>query len=154
MVPAPNLMETIAMLRTKVLAGLLAMCLVAPTWFAYAAADPDEQTRIEQDQAPGGQAERPARRGRQRDRERDEDESERENALAVVREAGIKGDENNGPKVGEEAPDFSLQPLKFYEFGIDDAAITQENAGELYKPVRLSAFRDKKPVALIFGSYT
>ncbi len=40
------------------------------------------------------------------------------------------------PKAGDEAPDFELCDL----------------SGE--NPVRLSAFRDKKPVALIFGSYT
>ncbi len=40
------------------------------------------------------------------------------------------------PKAGDEAPDFELRDL------------TGEN------PVRLSDFRDKKPVALIFGSYT
>ncbi len=40
------------------------------------------------------------------------------------------------PKAGSEAPDFELRDLK----------------GE--NPVRLGDFRGKKPVALIFGSYT
>jgi len=40
------------------------------------------------------------------------------------------------PKAGDEAPDFELWD------------ITEEN------PVRLSVFRGKKPVALIFGSFT
>jgi peroxiredoxin len=40
------------------------------------------------------------------------------------------------PKAGDEAPDFELWD------------ITGEN------PVRLSDFRGKKPVALIFGSFT
>ena len=40
------------------------------------------------------------------------------------------------PKEGEFAPDFVLSDI---------------NGGN---PVRLSDFRDKKPVALIFGSYT
>ena len=40
------------------------------------------------------------------------------------------------PKVGEIAPDFELSDTK----------------GE--NPVRLSDFRDKKPVGLIFGSFT
>ncbi|MDK1020577.1 MAG: hypothetical protein QGD90_02955 [Candidatus Hydrogenedentes bacterium] len=78
---------------------------------------------------------------------------------AARREAGspyedIIGRAGNGPKYGEEAPDFALMPLKFYEFGIDDREITEETAGLLYEPVRLSDFRGKKPVVLIFGSYT
>lgn len=68
--------------------------------------------------------------------------------------ADIQGKKDNGPKVSEVAPDFRLTPLKFYEFGIDNAAITEENAGELYAPVRLGAFEGEKPVVLIFGSYT
>lgn len=66
----------------------------------------------------------------------------------------ILGRRGNGPQYGEEAPDFALMPLKFYEFGIDDREITEETAGLLYEPVRLSDFRGKKPVVLIFGSYT
>jgi hypothetical protein len=68
--------------------------------------------------------------------------------------ADIQGQGDNGPKVGEVAPDFRLTPLKFYEFGIDEEEITEANAGELYAPVRLSSFKGKKPVVLIFGSYT
>ena len=56
--------------------------------------------------------------------------------------------------VSKLAPDFELMPLKFYEFGIEEEEITLENAQQLYQPVRLSDFRDKKPVVLIFGSYT
>jgi len=74
--------------------------------------------------------------------------------INIINEADIGGRAANGPKQGEAAPDFELQPLKFYEFKIDATDITQENAGELYKPVKLSSFRDKKPVVLIFGSYT
>jgi peroxiredoxin len=44
--------------------------------------------------------------------------------------------EVNAPRVGDEAPDFEL-------FDLDGK-----------NPVRLSDFRGKKPVALIFGSYT
>lgn len=40
------------------------------------------------------------------------------------------------PKAGDEAPDFELRD------------VNNEN------PVRLSDFRGKKPVALIFGSFT
>ena len=42
----------------------------------------------------------------------------------------------NAPKVGETAPDFSLRDAN----------------GQ--NPVRLSDFRQQKPVALIFGSFT
>ena len=66
----------------------------------------------------------------------------------------ILGRPRNGPGVGTEAPDFSLMPAKFYDFGIDDTDITIENADRLYQPVTLSDFRGKKPVVLIFGSYT
>ena len=61
---------------------------------------------------------------------------------------------DNGPHHGTIAPDFELQPLGFYEFGIEHEEITEENAADLYKPVRLSDFRGHKPVVLIFGSYT
>ena len=66
----------------------------------------------------------------------------------------IVGRGGNGPQVGEMAPDFELMPLKFYEFGLSNEDITLDNAGELYKPVKLSDFKGKKPVVLIFGSYT
>ena len=59
-----------------------------------------------------------------------------------------------GAQVGEPAPDFKLTPLKFYDFKTAETEITQENAAALYEPVSLSHFKDKKPVALIFGSYT
>ena len=42
----------------------------------------------------------------------------------------------DGPAVGQDAPDFTLKALH----------------GE--KTVKLSSFRGKKPVVLIFGSYT
>ena len=68
--------------------------------------------------------------------------------------ADMVGRRGNGPAPGTMAPDFALQPLKFYEFHIDDTDITEENAGDLYKKVRLSDFRGKRPVVLVFGSYT
>ena len=75
--------------------------------------------------------------------------------LKLVDDAGISGIGNDdAPKVGAMAPDFELMPLRFYDFQIDKTPITKENAGELYAPVKLSAFRGKKPVVLIFGSYT
>ena len=45
--------------------------------------------------------------------------------------------EERAPNVGDSAPDFDLPVL-----------------GEREQTVRLSHFRDKRPVALIFGSYT
>ena len=83
---------------------------------------------------------------------RGDGDSAREYTLTRVDD--IRGREDNGPKAGVKAPDFSLTPLKFYEFGIDKTEITEENAGKLYESVTLSDFKGKKPVVLIFGSYT
>ena len=47
-----------------------------------------------------------------------------------------KQEDESGPTVGEEAPDFELRTLE----------------GD--RVVKLSDFRGKKPVVLIFGSYT
>ena len=67
---------------------------------------------------------------------------------------GLYDPTNKHPlKVGEEAPDFSLMPLKFYDFQID-RGITADNAGILFEPVTLSDFEGNLPVVLIFGSYT
>jgi hypothetical protein len=57
-------------------------------------------------------------------------------------------------KVGEIAPDFSLTPLKLYDFMAGDRQSDRQTAAGLFEPIALSAFRNKKPVALIFGSYT
>ena len=86
------------------------------------------------------------------DQERDGEESAREYTLTRVED--MRGRGNNGPEAGVQAPDFSLTPLQFYEFGIDKTEITEKNAGVLYESVTLSDFRGKKPVVLIFGSYT
>ena len=75
--------------------------------------------------------------------------------LSLVNELGISGIGNDdAPKPGDDAPDFELMPLRFYDFQIDKTPITKENAGGLYAPVKLSSFRGKLPVVLIFGSYT
>ena len=55
-------------------------------------------------------------------------------ALAAIK-ATAKRDQT-GPREGEEPPDFQLKRL---------------GSGEL---VRLSSFKGRRPVALIFGSYT
>jgi len=55
--------------------------------------------------------------------------------LRMALEAVVARDEM-GPQVGDYPPDFSLKRLD---------ADTR---------VRLSSFRDKRPVALVFGSYT
>jgi len=56
----------------------------------------------------------------------------RDDVIRSFSERAIKG-----PKPGDEAPDFELPLL-----------------GERARKVRLSSFRAKKPVALIFGSFT
>lgn len=90
----------------------------------------------------------------QRDRARSQSKNSGAREYTLKRVKDISGRADNGPKAGVVAPDFSLTPLKFYEFGIDDTEITEENAGALYDSVTLSDFRGKKPVVLIFGSYT
>lgn len=57
----------------------------------------------------------------------------------VMAQGGGKRPPDNAPKVGADAPDFTL-------YRLDDKK--QE------KPVKLSDFEGKKPVVLIFGSYT
>jgi peroxiredoxin len=57
--------------------------------------------------------------------------------LALAAQGGRPKD--NAPKVGADAADFKL-------YRLDDKK--QEN------PVKLSDFKGKKPVVLIFGSYT
>ncbi len=78
----------------------------------------------------------------------------RSERMDLVKELGISAydEENPPPMPGEEAPDFSLLPLRFYEFQMQ-SGITRENAGSLFQPVKLSNFRGM-PVVLIFGSYT
>lgn len=69
-------------------------------------------------------------------------------------QAGLYDPENKNPlEVGQAAPDFALMPLRFYDFRLT-TGITKDNAGSLFEPVTLSSFRGKKPVVLIFGSYT
>lgn len=58
------------------------------------------------------------------------------------------------PAQGTVAPDFDLTPLRIYDFKIDESQITTQNAGDLYSRIKLSSFRGKRPVVLIFGSYT
>ena len=111
-----------------VLAATVAVCLAVPSWAA--------------DDGPTQSGKRKTMADYSRDR------------LESGKYDEVHSRAGNGPAEGTMAPDFSLTPLKFYEFGIDEEAITAENAGDLYKPVRLSSFRGEKPVVLIFGSYT
>lgn len=50
---------------------------------------------------------------------------------------GFQGQGRQGPNVGDAAPDFKLKSLS-----------------DPNKEVQLASFKDKKPVCLIFGSYT
>ncbi|PCJ52680.1 MAG: hypothetical protein COA70_11845 [Planctomycetota bacterium] len=68
------------------------------------------------------------------------------------------------PKVGEVAPDFELQVLLHEDDAVDknvsaESKPTKRSKAKKEKPkkpetMRLSSFAGKKPVALIFGSYT
>lgn len=60
----------------------------------------------------------------------------------------------SAPTVGDPAPDFALTALRLNDFRLDEREITRENAWRLYEPVRLSDFRGKRPVVLVFGSTT
>ena len=84
------------------------------------------------------------------------DEKKRRARLSLVIEAGISGLDPKAkpPQPGQMAPDFEVTPLKFYGFQIQQSEGKEEPAAALYMPVRLSDFRGKKPVVLIFGSYT
>ena len=56
-------------------------------------------------------------------------------------------------RVGQVAPDFELELLADSKPATAKAAAKRKPAAENGK-VRLSSFRDKKPVVLFFGSYT
>ena len=108
---------------------------------------PNQETKIDEDRA----------RIRKSLRTMDEISPElRRRRLTIVKDEGISGLDSDAkpPRPGDLAPDFELRPLKFYRFKTEETDITQENADLLYKPVRLSEFRGKRPVVLIFGSYT
>lgn len=56
--------------------------------------------------------------------------------------------------VGDVAPDFTLVPLRLYDFGLEPSPTLQNTEEAGLTGVRLSDFRGKRPVALVFGSYT
>jgi hypothetical protein len=69
--------------------------------------------------------------------------------LAAAQPAGRPRPQEGALKAGDPAPDFALKRL------LSDAE--KEAAGKdapKPKPVRLSDFKGKRPVVLIFGSYT
>lgn len=57
-------------------------------------------------------------------------------------------------EAGDVAPDFELVPLRFYDFDLGEPDELRNARAEAYQGVRLSAFKEVRPVALIFGSYT
>ncbi len=57
-------------------------------------------------------------------------------------------------RVGDVAPDFELVPLRFYDFDLGEPDEQRNASADAYRGVRLRNFKDVKPVALIFGSYT
>ena len=65
-------------------------------------------------------------------------------ALAQQQGKIVRPEQGNGVDAGKDAVDFTLKQLK------KDKNDKEEKEVE----VKLSAFKDKQPVALIFGSYT
>ena len=63
--------------------------------------------------------------------------------LSAIQEKGKYPAQSQGPKEGDAAPDFDLAALP-----------RNEEEAKKRRTVKLSSFRDKKPVVLIFGSYT
>ena len=73
-------------------------------------------------------------------------------------------DKGQPPKVGDAAPDFHLDCLapppkteaerKIAEHEANKQVLKEGQTKAAPRRVRLSEFKDKKPVALIFGSYT
>lgn len=77
-------------------------------------------------------------------------------ALLVAGTAHARGSRwaDTSPKVGAAAPDFELSRLKDLLAEKTPAAKTAAAKGKKPEKVKLSSFRGKKPVVLIFGSYT
>lgn len=66
-------------------------------------------------------------------------------------------DRTDPPKVGQRAPDFTLEVLPPpADSAVERVLAEVEKKGSKGKPkhVKLSSFKGEKPVALIFGSYT
>ena len=75
----------------------------------------------------------------------------------MMRGGGQKGQRSarpQGPDVGDPAPDFKLLPIKLYDFQIEGQEASRDTAAGLYDRIQLESFKEKKPVALFFGSYT
>ena len=65
-------------------------------------------------------------------------------ALAQQQGKLVRPEQGNGVDAGKDAVDFTLKQLKKSKDDKDEKEIE----------VKLSSFKDQKPVALIFGSYT
>ena len=71
-------------------------------------------------------------------------------ALAVfagssgAQERRMRGRTDRAPKVGQDAPDFELQRVM----------VSKKDTKKKPKTLKLSSFEGKKPVVLVFGSFT
>ena len=83
--------------------------------------------------------------------------------LGGRREGGPPGERGRPAKVGEMAPDFSLEELSGKSADEKSTAPKPTPPGDVGsppakegtpEPIALSSFRGKRPVALVFGSYT
>ena len=59
--------------------------------------------------------------------------------------------DDNAPKVGQKAPEFNLTVVTASK---EAREVLGHKKKEPPKTLKLSAFRDKKPVVLAFGSFT
>ncbi len=118
------------------------LLLLAPVSAVLAQGDAGSDTR---------EGAAPDKKGESRPERRRENVQKR---IQIVRDEEIYGGKDSGPGVGSDAPDFTLTPLKFYDFQVEDEEVTQQNAHKLFDKIQLSGFQGKRPVALIFGSYT
>jgi hypothetical protein len=114
------------------LCGIAALCLVLPVGIGARAQDRDD-LKFE------------AGKNRQ---------TSQQTQLRQAQQTRQRRTRPEAPKVGEEAPDFTLPAISVYDFMLEGKTVTRENAASFFEPVTLSDFKGKKPVALIFGSFT
>ena len=72
---------------------------------------------------------------------------------AAAQERRMRGRQDRAPKVGQDAPDFELQRVIVSAKDAKEKA-TKSATKKKPKTLKLSSFEGKKPVVLVFGSFT